>query len=61
MLFAFTSLFYKDTLYTVFTFGVLIVFILSLNYLKVKKDSIINGIVIGIAGSAAGYYLATLI
>ena len=61
MLFVFTSLFYKDTLYTVFTLGVVVVFVLSLNYLKVKKEGIINGIVMGLLGSAAGYYLATLI
>ena len=57
-LWAFTSLFYKEMLYTTFAFILWIAVVVSSHYLKVKKSMIIKGIVLGIVSSGVGYYLA---
>jgi len=61
ILWAFTSLFYKDNLYTIFAFLLFVIVIISSYYLKVKKKEIIKGITLGIGSSVAAYYLASLI
>ncbi|MAG07844.1 hypothetical protein CMO89_00045 [Candidatus Woesearchaeota archaeon] len=60
-LWAFTSLFYQDNLYTAFAFLLWIAVLVSSYYLKVKKSMIVKGTVLGIASSGAGYYLAGLV
>ena len=52
----FTSLFYKDNLFTFFAVVLFIIMIFSAFYMKIRKNEIFNGIVIGILASLAGYY-----
>ena len=54
----FTSLFYKENLYTTFAFLLWIVMIISANYLKIKKNEIFNGIIFGIIAGLASYFLS---
>jgi len=58
VLWVFTSLFYKHSLYTVFAFLLWAFLIVSSHYLKVKKDVIVKGVILGIVSSLVGYYLA---
>ena len=53
----FTSLFYHDMLYTVFASLIWVLTLISLVYLKVKRNEIIKGILFGIIAVIAGYYL----
>lgn len=57
----FTSLFYKDTIYTVFAFALLIAMIFSLHYLKTDKKEILNGLIFGAISSAVSYYATSFI
>jgi hypothetical protein len=58
VLVVFTSLFYQHNLYTIFAFLLWGLVIVSSNYLKVKKNVIIKGAILGIIGSGIAYYLA---
>ena len=58
VLVVFTSLFYMHNLYTVFAFLLWGLVIVSSNYLKVKRNVIIKGAILGIIGSGVAYYLA---
>lgn len=61
VLWAFTSLFYKHNLYTIFAFVLWVLVVISSNYLKVKKNVIIKGVVLGIISAGIAYYLAPFI
>ena len=57
-LWMFTSLVYRHNLYTVFAFLLWIFLIYSSYYLKIKKNSIIKGVSLGVVSALMGYYLA---
>jgi len=57
----FTSLFYKEMLYTTFASLLWISMIASLVYLKVKSNKIVKGVLFGIISSIVGYYLTLLL
>tara|TARA_Y100000310_G_scaffold102154_1_gene100341 strand:- start:8163 stop:8549 length:387 start_codon:yes stop_codon:yes gene_type:complete len=61
VLWGFSSLFYKDTLFTVFAFILWVVVVISSYYLKAKKGAIIKGVLLGLLSSGAAYYLAGMI
>jgi len=61
ILFVFTSLFYNDKMFTIFAFTLLVILIVSLNYLKVKRNVILNGLLLGIISTVIGYYLSPLL
>ena len=61
VLVVFTSLFYKDALFTVFAVLLWIFMIGSSFYIKEKKKSIIRGVILGVIASSASYYLISLI
>ena len=61
ILWFFTSLFYRHTLYTAFAFLLWIFVVISSHYLKVKRNVIIKGIILGIVSSGVAYYLAPFI
>ncbi|MDP7141286.1 MAG: hypothetical protein QF362_00900 [Candidatus Woesearchaeota archaeon] len=61
VLWMFSSLFYKDTLFTVFAFILWVVVVISSYYLKAKKSAIIKGVLLGLLSSGAAYYLAGMI
>lgn len=52
----FTSLFYKEMIFTIFAFLVWALLVVSAFYIKGGMGSVIRGIIIGIMGSLAGYY-----
>ena len=52
----FTSLFYKEMIFTVFASLIWILLLVSAYYLKRKIGSILRGIIIGLLGSLIGYY-----
>ena len=58
VLVAFTSLFYKDNLFTIFAFLLWFFMIGSAFYMKINKKSIAKGIVLGVIAALAGYYLS---
>jgi len=55
---AFTSLFYKDNLFTFFAVLLFVFMLFAAVYIKIKKKEIFNGIVVGILASLAAYYLS---
>ena len=55
----FTSLFYKEMLYTVFASLIWVLLLISAYHIKRKFSPIIRGIAIGILGSVVGYYGAS--
>lgn len=57
----FTSLFYRDRLFTIFAFVLLGILIVSLNYLGIKRNVILNGLLLGIASAGISYYLSPLL
>ena len=57
----FTSIFYKDNLFTFFAILLWIFMIGSAFYIKEKKESIIKGIVLGIIATVISYYLSLVI
>ena len=61
ILVVFTSLFYKEMLYTVFAFLLFIGMIYSAYYRKEKINFIVNGCILGAISSFASYYLSPLI
>lgn len=61
ILFVFTSLFYNEKLFTIFAFVLLVILIVSLNYLGVKRNVILNGLFLGIVNTAVSYYLSPLL
>ena len=61
VLFVFTSLYYKDALFTTFAFLLWLSTLVSLFYLKEKAFLIAKGIALGIVCSAASYYLSPII
>ena len=52
----FTSLFYKEAIFTTFAFLVWVLLLVSAYYIKRKIGSVFRGIVIGVISSLAGYY-----
>ena len=52
----FTSLFYKEMLYTFFAFLVWVLLVVSGYYIKRNMGSLFRGIIIGIMSSLLGYY-----
>ena len=52
----FTSLFYKEMIYTVFASLIWILLLVSAYYLKTNVGIVLRGIIIGIISSLAGYY-----
>ena len=61
VLVVFTSLFYKDSLFTIFAFLLLVFMIGAAFYIKINKKSIFKGIVFGIIAALAGYWLSSTI
>lgn len=61
VLVVFTSLFYKHSLYTLFAFILWVFVVVSSYYLKVKKDVVVKGVILGILSSAIAYYLALFV
>lgn len=61
VLFVFTSLFYNDKLFTIFAFVLLVILLVSLNYLRVKRNVILNGLLLGIVSTVISYYLSPLL
>lgn len=61
VLWVFTSLFYRHNLYTIFAFILWVCIVISSNYLKVKKNVIIKGVILGIISAGIAYYLAPFI
>lgn len=57
----FTSLFYKDNLFTLFAVLLLIVMVISAFYIKEKKEAIVKGIVLGIFASVVSYYMVSFL
>ena len=56
----FTSIFYKDNLYTTFAFLLWVFMILAAVYIRESKRGIIKGIIFGIIASFFSYYLTSL-
>ena len=52
----FTSLFYKEMIFTVFAALIWVLLLASAYYIKRKIGFVVRGIVIGIISSLAGYY-----
>ena len=52
----FTSLFYKEAIFTTFAFLVWVLLLISAYYIKRKIGSVFRGIIIGVISSLAGYY-----
>jgi hypothetical protein len=61
VLVVFTSLFYKDNLYTIFAVLLWIFMVLSAFYIKINKKSIFKGIILGIFASLVSYYLSLVV
>ena len=61
VLVVFTSLFYKDNFYTIFVSLIWLFMIGAAFYIKLKKESIFKGIILGIIAVLAGYYLSLII
>jgi|TARA_B100001971_G_scaffold212820_1_gene244023 hypothetical protein len=61
VLVVFTSLFYKDALFTIFAVLLWLFMIGSAFYMKENKKSIFKGIILGIIAALVGYYLSLLI
>lgn len=53
---AFTSLFYKEMIFTVFAALIWVLLLASAYYIKRKIGFVVRGIVIGIISSLVGYY-----
>ena len=56
----FTSIFYKDNLFTVFAFLLWFFMIGSAFYIKINKNSIYKGIILGIVATIISYYLSLI-
>ncbi len=54
----FTSIFYKEVLYTFFASLIFVLMLISAYYVKGKISSVIRGVIIGAVSSLAGYYIA---
>ena len=61
ILIVFTSIFYKDNLFTVFAFLLWFFMIGSAFYIKINKNSIYKGIILGIVATIISYYLSLII
>lgn len=61
VLVVFSSLFYKDILYTLFASLLWAIMIFSSLYLKVKAKGIANGALFGAVSTAISYYLTSLL
>ena len=57
----FTSMFYKEVIFTAFAALVWVLLVFAAYYVKRKAGYVIRGIVIGILSSLSGYYGALLI
>ena len=61
VLFVLTSLFYNDKLFTIFAFVLIVILIVSLNYLGVKRNVILKGLLLGMVSTVISYYLSPLL
>ena len=61
VLVVFTSLFYKDNFYTIFVSLIWLFMMGAAFYIKLKKESIFKGIILGIIAVLAGYYLSLVV
>jgi len=61
VLVVFTSLFYKDNLFTIFAALIWVFMILSAFYIKENKKSIFKGVVLGIVVSLVSYFFSLVI
>jgi len=57
----FTSIFYKDMLFTVFAFLLWIIIVYAAYFIKIDKNEIIKGAVYGIIAVLVSYYLSPII
>ena len=60
ILVVFTSIFYKDNLFTLFAALLWVFMIGAAFYIKVKKEAIVKGVILGAIAALAGYYLSVL-
>lgn len=61
VLLIFISLYYKESVFTVFASLIWILFLVSSYYIKRNIGSISRGIITGLISSLAGYYLTSLV
>ena len=57
----FTSVFYQEAYYTIFAFALLGMILIASFYLKLKKSTILHGVIAGIMSSAVAYLVAPMI
>ena len=57
----FTSMFYKDMIFTFFASLIWILILFSVYYLKKNLGNTLRGLLIGVLSSFAGYYLGILV
>jgi hypothetical protein len=57
----FTSIFYKELLFTVFAFLLWIIMIYAAYFIKIDKNEITKGLVFGIIAATLSYYLSPII
>jgi len=57
----FTSIFYKDNLFTFFVALLYIIIVMAAFYIKLTKEEITKGVVLGAIASLAAYYLSSFI
>lgn len=61
ILVVFTSLWYKDMLFTILACLMWVGMIYSANYLKIKRREILNGSIVGVISTVAAYYATILL
>lgn len=61
VLVVFTSLFYKETLFTVFAVLLWVFMLLAAFYIKVKKEAIAKGVILGVFAALVSYYASSLL
>ncbi len=61
VLVVFTSLFYQDNLFTVFAVLLWIFMLLAAFYIKVKKEAIFKGVILGVFAALVSYYVSSLL
>ena len=54
----FTSIFYKEFLFTIFALGIWVLLLVSSYFIKKKFGDALRGIIIGVLSTLAGYHLA---
>ncbi|MAE42244.1 hypothetical protein CMO93_00610 [Candidatus Woesearchaeota archaeon] len=58
---AFTSLFYKDNLFTLFAVLLFVFMLVAAIYIKEKKEVIVKGVILGVVAALGAYYLSSFL